>query len=581
MRLIFLFFSLFLFSNLVQASIAETRLTDVERNEVQERLRAFYSTEVNSRPSSVKNNLELMSKRIPKFNARTGNEVHLKPFMKWAEAGDHPLAQRAQIKASDRYQKYVCEQFTKKRFPNVECAKNGETIFKQSGSNAAVERNDKIETLLATFLGPDEIHWELGDFPAEAKTKLSLWSDDYWRLQWGATAYRYAEGKEPKSYKEFLATYDQPRDWKNLISHFGIEELSKRILKYSPAEKYDLTVGDTSFALTRTQRQSSAQYVGKDGNVEEWMGICHGWAAAAITVPRAEDPIEAVGPNGLKIVWNPHDIRAMASLQWANGSTATNNIGGRCNAKKPKTYPNGRLIDQNCFDTNPATFTLALGNMIGVLGHSFVMDKDFDYEVWNQPIHSYSLNFFNPLDPKVTTTDWNKDWQSVVVDYSHFKDSGKDRFQSPPTRGLRKRNHYDDSGIKYIVGVIATVAYVEETDAIYGPKAEKDSIERETYTYDLELHEEDGKLVPRGGEWHNNVHPDFLWVPKNVKQVSGKYVSLAWHEEDKNKINFTLANEADNKVTSTAQRASLEGYPLCNVIRPILEVSSNQNYHCR
>ena len=130
------------------------------------------------------------------------------------------------------------------------------------------------------------------------------------------------------------------------------------------------------------------------------MGLCHGWAAAAIFVPAPVLKVTTVGPRGSKIDWYPDDIKALATLAWSRGNFRANQISGRCDTKNPKTYPNGRLSEQECFDTNPATFHLALGNLIGRQGFAFIMDAAYDYEVWNQPILSYEFEYFNPLDPK-------------------------------------------------------------------------------------------------------------------------------------------------------------------------------------
>src|SRR5207245_2002266 len=153
-----------------------------------------------------------------------------------------------------------------------------------------------------------------------------------------------------KTWQEAIADYAEPAAWLALPDDADMYVESRR---WSPAEKYDLTVDDESFTLTNEQKSEGKSQLQPNGDVEEWMGICHGWALASISVPK---PMRSVDYAGTK--WFPQDIRALASLSWANGRSDFAMLGGRCQAKKPETYPNGRLSQEECFDTSPATFHL-------------------------------------------------------------------------------------------------------------------------------------------------------------------------------------------------------------------------------
>ena len=56
----------------------------------------------------------------------------------------------------------------------------------------------------------------------------------------------------------------------------------------------------------------------------------------------------------------------MTTLAWANGDTKPTGLVGAVTRKNVETYPNGRIKAQECFDNNPSTFHLVLGNMIEV-----------------------------------------------------------------------------------------------------------------------------------------------------------------------------------------------------------------------
>jgi hypothetical protein len=264
----------------------------------------------------------------------------------------------------------------------------------------------------------------------------------------------------------------------------------------------------------------------------------------------------------------PSDIKALGSLAWANGSSESNFIGGRCDVKETRAYPNGRLIQQRCFDNNPATFHLALGNMIGKQKLAFAMDKTFDYEVWNQPVKSYEFTYFNPKDPSKRS----KNWKDVAVDYDEDFKKG-DRFQNPRTRGIRSIYGYGDTEIKKIVGVIAVVTYLGEVDPVPSAGAQEDDEVRTNWVYDLELQEKNGKLIPMGGEWHQNSHPDFLWVPKKRSFAAGS--------SDYVDVDYTGHSKPSARLTSLAQDSSGDGSPLCRVVKELFRQSSGKDdYLC-
>lgn len=471
------------------------------------------------------------------------------------------LLKQAQKKATDWYNQTYCREVIKKKFPDLNCD--------IPGGRQRAKPHDDVRLLAETWIKPS---YSLSDIKTSGKTKLPLWSDDYWRIQWGATSYRYAIEGGFEDYQKAVDSYAQPADWKKSVKDFlKISELADVVARWSPAEKYDLTVGDSAFSLTNAQKKEGSRLLGEDGNVEAWMGICHGWAAAAIMVPKPQKQVVARGVQiadrgRVDVTWYPHDVRAISSLAWASGRSASNFVGGRCNVKDPKTYKNGRLIQDECFDNAPSTFHLALGNLIGRAGASLVMDKTFDYQVWNQPIHSYEFTYFNPLDPSKRSRDWKK----VAVAYDRKFKSG-DRFQKPLTRGeCRRAGDCDDSAIKQIVGVIATVVYLAEVTPTPGEVPSEDRLIRETYSYDLELEQEGRKLIATGGEWHYNSHPDFLWVPTKS--------SLAFTKYDEVEVDVDITKGPSDELTRLANGggsgASSRSYPLCRVVSELVAASS-------
>ena len=254
-----------------------------------------------------------------------------------------PLLKAAGYKADPRFRKfqreYRAKHFTKPDAP----------------TNATIENDDKVQDLVKTWT-EEKASLDLDSIPTSGESGMDLWSDDYWRTKWGQTSYRYADEVKYKTYKEALKAYKQPHDYKKIMEDGETGKAAKKIANWSPAEKYDLSVGDTDFTLTDQQKNVGKADMDDKGDVEKWMGICDGWAAAAIMAPKAAQPVDLAGADEVPIHFYPDDIRALTSLSWANTDFASNFIGGRCEAKTPERFPNGRLKQQECFDTNPATW---------------------------------------------------------------------------------------------------------------------------------------------------------------------------------------------------------------------------------
>lgn len=368
------------------------------------------------------------------------------------------------------------------------------------------------------------------------------WSGDYWPIYQGVIARRYADPEFPG------------RDWKSGFLWAKREVGSGRssVDRLSPAEKYDLLVGDAQYTLTRTMWSEGARYQDHDGRVEPWMGICEGWAAAAIAVPRPRHTVTVIAVDGrTRIPFTPDDLKALTSLLWSRGEVEKVLIGGRCNDRNPRRDPTGRPVNADCQDTNPATWHLAVVHRIGAAHQGLVMDANFNYEVWNHPIYSYIYQYYNPAtgaetarlaDAIATRASWTQDPYS--------------RFRSPRSVS--------------IVGVKMTVNFVSETQA---SEAKHDDPSRDfhqsaTYVYDLEL-DAAGRIV--GGEWRGNVHPDFLWatVPGRTARSQGDlYLDGAG-----DRSRWDGMNEVPAAWRQVAPSTSKLGQPLERVVSALLVLS--------
>ncbi|MBI3556837.1 MAG: hypothetical protein HY074_11290 [Deltaproteobacteria bacterium] len=368
------------------------------------------------------------------------------------------------------------------------------------------------------------------------------WSGDYWPVYRGMIAKRYAE--DPRHFSV---------DWKANHDKYLEGANSTSIDTLSPAEKYDLLMGDSARALTKAMWEEGRPYYERFNTVEHWMGLCHGWAPASYMMPRPAHAIEALAADGqTRIRFYPDDLKALATLLWAKAPAETRFIGGRCNEKTPVLDENGRLKNPDCFDTNPGTWHLSAVNQLGHSRRSFVMDSAYDYQVWNQPLYSYSYSYFNPETREpVPSMDQAK---------TELKDFTKDKFQK-----------YRSPDAVSIVGIAMDVTYMTENPPTHNESnaADADSRMTVTYLYDVEL-DQNGTII--GGEWYEKVHPDFLWSPVRGGRAQALGDRLLERARDRSRW------DAHAPIPELWQRASTisseRGQPLARVIETLVTLSN-------
>lgn len=374
------------------------------------------------------------------------------------------------------------------------------------------------------------------------KLDESPWSDDYWPIYKGQISSRYAHDHLPNS--------------TNFRDHYLFSQNSCSPDLLSPAEKYDLLVGDRNDGLKVANFQSGLQYAGANMNdkVETWMGLCHGWAPAAYMERRPSHAVEVTDSNGRKLRFYPSDIKALATSLWANVQTPTRFIGGRCNSKGQDLQTDslsGAVKDQDCFDNNPGSWHIAVVNQISKAKKSFILDATYDYEVWNQPVYAYRYRYFNPMSMKEVDT-----FGEARVSYDQFR--SQDRF-----RNVRKPK----SGTEYVIGIVMDVSYVVETAPSHRKTDHQkyDAITTVTYYYDLELARNNSIL---GGEWYQNKHPDFLWTPEEnsdaLTRTDRMIAKKNWSDSD---LWSNLSQPVSNRLQDLASRESgNSGAPLNYIV---------------
>lgn len=411
----------------------------------------------------------------------------------------------------------------------------------------------------------------------QAEVTTHPWSDDYWPIRKGILGARYA-------FSDFRRI-DRYIDAKKYI--FGdlsiqsatredlIPEInSSSVQTLSPSEKYDLLVGDSKMSLTKAMWREGWSYYKSSGEVEKWMGICHGWAPAAYMLPRPRRAITMIGVDGTEIDFYPSDIKGLASLLWARGEMVQSNgraadnlfIGGRCNTKNPAKDSNtGRVFDTECFDNNPSTWHLAVVNKIGIHDQSLILDATFDYEVWNQPIVKYQYSYFNPATQKAVDRI-----EDARVDLRKTTLNGESvlTFKGDTFGAFRKVRNYAQENQPlptHVIGIVMDLTYTVETQPTHATidHPGKDLTKTVRYYYDLEI-TENGDAV--GGEWYSNKHPDFLWTPPLKTRAVSPFENLAQGEWDRD-------GALPKSWIKPAIQAAQSGLPLARIVETLIAES--------
>jgi hypothetical protein len=392
--------------------------------------------------------------------------------------------------------------------------------------------------------------FEMSDMDLEeGKVASQPWSDWYWPIAVGQLSYRYNDSRMMNEYYNSDPSEETMWTWFNEY-HATNPAMPENINELSPAEKYDLLVGDTNYSLTKTQLAAGKYYQDNYGKVEGWMGLCHGWAPASYMLERPVKSIKVTASDKLtEIEFLPTDIKALGTLLWATGNQNTKFIGGRCNAKDPETDDNGRVIDQECFDNNPGTWHKTVVSQLGLHQKTFVMDATFDYEVWNHPVTSYEYTYFNPK-----TMEEFDSIDDALISMSEFSN---DKFAD-----------YRSEKTKFVVGVVMEVEYLVETmpNTAHVDEEDNDAFHYATYTYDLEL---DGRGNIIGGEWYTNKHPDFLWTPYDNSHATSVVDSYIEMDE------FPLSLLSHPALPSLVPYASNKGQPIGKIVEALFREASN------
>jgi hypothetical protein len=331
------------------------------------------------------------------------------------------------------------------------------------------------------------------------KAKLSnphyIWSDTFWPSELGGIAYRWNNEPNPEPFKYKMLT-------KAEVERADIAELEK----LSPAEKYDIYMGNYNYPLTK---KVLSMYSPKD---LWWEGICHGWAMAA-TVHAEPARVNLENKDGITVPFGSQDVKGLLDFYYANDhkTNVYSRIGNRCKAagKVPgedypedsvRTMPSQREANsKDCADVNAGSFHMALANTIGLQDRGFIAEVDRFRDVWNQPVGEYSAEIVgerlpNPREASIGAAKI----VHVKMDMTYGEELN---LLSPDYEG-------EEGGFLSMDPVTGTPEQTFTT---------------RHYEYTLEI-DAAGNII--GGEWISITRPDFLWIKGKADTFKGRLSGL-------------------------------------------------------
>jgi hypothetical protein len=259
--------------------------------------------------------------------------------------------------------------------------------------------------------------------------KSRPWSDTYWPLNEAGFAYRWIDQVTSKSLSGFISADPSEADF-TTKSETQIQEAMEQVrldtdgpwektINVSPAEKYDIAVGDPSFSLTRNELSLYAENKKAYEDISwGWMGHCHGWAPASYLY---ETPKTAVlmssEATGKKVLFTQGDIRGVLTKAAAD-NTFTNRVrfmGTRCNdpsSEIPRDKLN-RIVDGLIGTWDSSSKSFSNSKTVRVLHNNWFNYNELNKEGVEMVIQ-FGPKFQNSAKYWITATKWSDQRNKVV-----------------------------------------------------------------------------------------------------------------------------------------------------------------------
>jgi hypothetical protein len=364
-----------------------------------------------------------------------------------------------------------------------------------SAADSSVQQAERWSGQDAPSLFSSTLNYKFADLPLQGEAARIPWAGSYWPVSRDGINDRWDVSSDAPSTKYGKA-----------FNVSGVEDAVSRANGVDSQKNRTSCTAATAASVCKSNIGEecairAGQTVGRC--IPSWFGICHAWAPAAILMPEPKFPVTRNG-----VTFQVNDLKALASL--VHEGVENRFVSLRCdlddNGTAIKFDEHGRPVANACRDSNAGSFHVLISNYLGLQGQSFVFDRTYDDEVWNQPLRGYNV------------------LQSREVDIN-------EAHRLLGVSGTPTIYKFNDQAKKFRY-IQVDVSYISESDsATDGNLADHidDYTASDRYEYILEL---DAAGVINGGEWigsSKRLHPDFAWLPVRAREgtVAGGKISYA------------------------------------------------------
>ena len=373
------------------------------------------------------------------------------------------------------------------------------------------------------------------DLPLEGISEKVPYPGNWWSLRGGGINHRW-DGNSYSPAEKYDLVF---RNWTPVDGYLDLPRFTSPLSEDGWQDTFDEWYDAMGPVARREIDQSNRRAFDENDNdndgqideqndwdgLESWFGHCNGWAAAAITVDEPLHPAYMTTPAGDTIRYEISDVKALLTDSYY-GTTSTGFLARRCNRRPApdcgvmaetacrsepacswtstsedegscsvitaytwNTDDDGRVEEEECRDTNPGSLYLVTTNYLGRHKKAYVIDTNFDWQVWNFPVYRYEI-----LDQHHVTAAEATELVGVSAETGYPYNGSAEKYAY-----VKMKIWYVSDGInpnKRPVGHL-----VENYD------------HEQTLEFVLELSSEDRVI---GGEWvgaSKTNHPDFVWVP--------------------------------------------------------------------
>jgi len=397
--------------------------------------------------------------------------------------------------------------------------------FDANGKTEAIDSANRVSRLHPDVTTDSEYHVYDAALTS-GETDWDVFASTWWPQSDNGTAWRWQPGANQDYNDRSDVDRLSPMEKYDLMFYPGQEQVVPAVSHCTYADYVDdpdnceqIEHPEVTVAGPATAWELENQGVYQWVEPESWWGHCNGWASYATTEPLGYPARDITvrmdegrvvecedGEEGC-IEWRMADIEAlMTELYFSDQATFS---GRRCNTRPDEIERDefGRPTEVACRDLNPGSFHVAITGMLGRGARNlatdnpearpaFIIDHNWDYQVWNFPIVSYTID-----DQEELSVERANELVGATGSDYHFNDDAQ--------RFVRVAMTYSMISDGVPVGELLRRADQRDVDP--------HNVE---LNYILELDANDRIL---GGEWiedptvtwgsnSKELHPDFIWM---------------------------------------------------------------------